>query len=223
MMKKPVIDYKNFRLSQINTPEYSHLRLLLGWVVYFAFYFLTESLIAPEDCYIVHCRLDDIIPFHEIFVIPYVFWYGLIIYSLSYFALYNIQSFRNLSYYIIITQAVAVFIYILFPTRQELRPELFPRDNFLTSCVAFLYRIDTSTGVCPSLHVAISGGIVSVWCKEKDVSPFWKGFIIIAAVLICLSTMFIKQHSAVDVFAAILLCLLAEWCIFGKKQQKNGI
>ncbi len=217
-MKKAVVNYRNFRLSQINTPEFSHLKLLFGWVVYFVFYFLTENLIAPKDCYSVHFWLDDIIPFHEIFVIPYVFWYGLIIYSLLYFMLYNIQSFRNLQKYIILTQAVAVFIYILFPTRQDLRPDIFPRDNFLTSCVAFLYRIDTNTGVCPSLHVAISGGIVSVWCKEKDVTLSWKGFIIIAAILICLSTMFIKQHSAVDVLAAIPLCLLAEWCIFRKQQ-----
>ncbi len=215
-MKKPVVDYRNFRLYKLNDPQFSHLKLLSGWLVYFAFYFLTENLIPPEACCSVHCWIDDAIPFHEAFVIPYVGWYGLIVFSLVYFGLYNIDSFKNLSKYIIITQVVAVVAYIVFPTRQDLRPEVFPRDNLLTSLVALLYRVDTNTGVCPSLHVAYSLGIASVWVKEKDVKKIWKALVVFAVVLICLSTMFIKQHSAVDFFAALPVCLLAEWIVFGK-------
>lgn len=44
-MKKPVVDYRKLRLSNIRTPEYSHLLLLLGWVGYFLLYFLTENFI----------------------------------------------------------------------------------------------------------------------------------------------------------------------------------
>ncbi len=221
-MKKPVVDYRTFRLSKLNDPAFSHLKLLFGWVVYFTFYFLTENLIPAENCYPVHCWLDDVIPFHEGFLIPYVFWYGLIVFSLIYFGLYNISSFQNLSKYIIITQAVAMVAYILFPTRQDLRPEVFPRDNFLTSCVALLYSLDTNTGVCPSLHVAYSMGIASVWLKEKGVSIIWKILVVLAVALICLSTMVIKQHSAVDFFAALPVCLLAEWLVFRKKPCNNA-
>ena len=42
-MKNPVVDYREFRFSKINDPSYSHLKLLLGWVVYFILYFLTDS------------------------------------------------------------------------------------------------------------------------------------------------------------------------------------
>lgn len=217
-MKKPVVDYRQFRLSKINTPEFSHLKLLWGWVVYLALYLLTENLIPAENCYPVHSVLDDLIPFCEVFVIPYVFWYGLIVFSVVYFALYNVQSFKYLSKYIIITQLVAMAIYIIFPTRQDLRPVLdtIPRDNVFLDVVQLLYAADTNTGVCPSLHVAYSIGIASVWLKEKGVHPIWKVLVVIAAVLICLSTMFIKQHSAVDFFAALPVCLLAEILVFGK-------
>ena len=213
-MKKPVVDYRKFRLSEIHKPEYSHLKLLLGWVGYFILYFLTENLIPAETCYSVHSVLDDWIPFYEGFLIPYVFWYALIVISLGYFLLYHVDSFKRLQTYIIITQVVAMAAYILFPTRQDLRPEVFPRDNFLTQCVALLYRLDTNTGVCPSLHVAYSIGIASVWTKEKGVSVLWKAFVVVAVILICLSTMFIKQHSAVDFFAAIPVCLLAEVIVY---------
>ena len=216
-MKKPVVDYRKFRLSRLNEPQFSHLKLLLGWVGYFILYFLTENLIPAENCTPVHTFLDDLIPFHEAFIIPYTFWYLLIVISLLYFLLYNVDSFKKLQTYIIITQVCAMAVYILFPTRQNLRPEVFPRDNFLTDCVALLYRMDTNTGVCPSLHVAYSMGIASVWTKEKGVSVWWKAFVVVAVILICLSTMFIKQHSAVDFFAALPICLLAEMILYGKR------
>lgn len=217
-MKKPVIDYRSFRLSRLNEPQFRHLKLLYGWIGYFALYFLTENIIPPERCYSVHMFLDDLIPFCEWFLIPYVFWYALIVFSLGYFLLYDIPSFKALQKYIIITQVTAMAVYILFPTRQDLRPDFFVRDNFLTRCIAILYSVDTNTGVCPSLHVAYSIGIASVWLKKHDAHWLWKCFVVIAVVLICLSTMFIKQHSAVDFFAAIPVCLLAEWLVFRKKK-----
>lgn len=213
-MKPPVVDYRAFRLSKLHTGEYAHLKLLLGWVGYFLLYFLTENLIPVESCHVIHCALDDRIPFCEWFLIPYVFWYLLIVISLGYFLLYDIDSFRKLQSYIIVTQVVAMAVYILYPNCQNLRPVEFPRDNFLTRCIHLIYTVDTNTGVCPSLHCAYSIGIASVWLKARDVSPIWKGFLIVAVILICLSTMFIKQHSALDFLAALPVCLLAEILVY---------
>lgn len=218
-MRKPVVDYRKFRLHKLNDPQFSHLWLLLSWVGYFVFYFLTENLIPAENCRPVHCFLDDIIPFCEVFIIPYVFWYALIVISLGWFLLYDVESFKKLQTYIIITQIVAMACYILIPTRQDLRPEVFPRENVFTGIVAALYAFDTSTGVCPSLHVAYSLGIASVWLRQKEASKGWKAFVVIAVILICLSTMFIKQHSAVDVLAAIPVGLLAEFLLYGRKRR----
>ncbi|MBR5010988.1 MAG: type IV secretory system conjugative DNA transfer family protein, partial [Clostridia bacterium] len=91
----------------------------------------------------------------------------------------------------------------------------FANSNIFTAIVGFLYTFDTPTGVCPSLHVAYSLGIASAWVKEKGVSKWWKSFVVFAVIMICLSTMFIKQHSAVDFFAALPVCLLAEIFAFG--------
>ena len=222
-MKKPVVDYRQFRLKKIHEPQYRHLLLLLGWIGYFILYFLTENLIPAERCTPVHMWLDDVIPFCEWFLIPYVFWYLLIVISLGYFLLYNVDSFRRLQIFIIVTQVVAMVIYILFPSRQDLRPTEFARDNFLTRCIGLLYSADTNTGVCPSLHVAYSIGIASVWVREKGAHVLWKGFVVVAVILICLSTMFIKQHSAVDFFAALPVCLLAELIVYGKDYRAKWL
>ncbi len=215
-MKKPVVDYRNFRFSKLNTPEFSHLKLLAGWIVYFTLYLLTENLILRENCFVVHSVVDDIIPFCEVFIIPYVLWYLLVAGSLLYFALYNVDSFRKLQIMIIFTQVVAMTVYIVFPNMQNLRPVEFPRDNFLTHCVKFLYNADTNTNVCPSLHVGYSLVIASVWLKEKGIKRLFKAFIVVFVILVCLSTMFIKQHSFLDFVAAVPMCLAAEVLVYGK-------
>ena len=218
-MRKPVVDYRNLRFHNINTPEFSHLKLLLGWVGYFILYFLTENLIPAENCHIIHSPLDDLIPFNEFFVIFYVGWYVLIVGSLLYFALYNVDSFKKLQTYIIITQIIAMAVYIIYPNRQDLRPEVFPRENVATWILGILYAFDTNTGVCPSLHVGYSLGIVSTWLREKNVPKWVRIAIAFWCGVICISVAFVKQHSVADIFAAIPMCLFAEWFVFFRKKK----
>lgn len=220
-MKQPVVDYKSFRFSRLNEPQYSHIKLLASWLVYFAFYFLTENLIPADRCHPMHCVIDDLIPFREGFVIFYVSWFLLIIISLLYFFRYDIQSFRDLSWFIIITQIVAMAVYIVYPNRQDLRPETFADRNVFTWVLSFIYAFDTPTGVCPSLHVAYSIGIGSAWLKKKDASPVWKAVLVVWIVMICLSVMFVKQHSAVDVLCALPLGLLAELIVYRKRYFRH--
>ena len=153
-MKKPVVDYRNFRLSKINEPEYRHLWLLLGWVGYFLAYFLTEHLIPLENCHLIHSRLDDMIPFREEFVIFYVYWYFLVFGTLLYFILYNVESYSRVSIYIIVTQVVATIVYIVYPNVQDLRPAEGISDHFLQL-----------------LHISLSFPVFSFRQDEKSPAP----------------------------------------------------
>ena len=215
-MKKPAVDYRKFRISKLNSPEFSHLKLLSGWILYFILYIITENFIPQKECYIVHSPLDDMIPFCEFFIIPYVAWYLLVAWTLIYFALYNVEGFKKLMVFFIITQISAMVIYTILPNRQDLRPDVFPRDNFLTDAVKFLYKIDTDTNVCPSMHVGFSLAITSAWLKEKGVSKLWKAFVVASLVIVCLSISFIKQHSVIDAWAAFGLCAIVEIIVYRK-------
>lgn len=218
-MRQPVIDYRKLRLSNIHSPQFRHLELLLGWVGYFILYMLTENLIPPENCHPIHCALDDLVPFCEWFVLFYVSWYALIVVSLGWFLLYDVDSFKKLQTYIIVTQVIAMAVYILYPSRQDMRPETFPRENFCTWLLGIIYGFDTSTGVCPSLHVGYSLGIISTWLREKQASRAWKGIVTVWCLIICISVVFVKQHSVVDIFAALPMCAFAEWFTFYRKKK----
>ena len=215
-MKPQRIDYSGFSLKKLNDPRFSHLKLLAGWIVYFLLYLLTENLIPPERCHVIHCRLDDLIPFNEFFLFFYCGWFLLVAGSLLRTLLTDADRFRKLQTFIMITQAIAMACYIIYPSRQDLRPEVFPRENILTALMRFIYTFDTSTGVCPSLHVGYSLGILSVGLKDDTLSRTKKVLLTLFVLMICASVCFVKQHSAVDVLAALPMCLIAECLVYGK-------
>lgn len=217
-MRKPVIDYRQLRLKELSSPQYRHLLWLLGWVVYFALYFLTENLIPESICHDVSLPIDRKIPFCEWFVLAYVGWYVLIVWSLGYFALYNIRYFKGLQQFIIVTQAVAMVCYILYPSTTGTLRQMcdVDRENIATWILGIIQSADTPTGVCPSLHVAYSLGIASTWLKEKQASKWTKLFVVLACLVICASVVFVKQHAFIDIIAAIPVCILAEVLVYGK-------
>ena len=90
--------------------------------------------------------------------------------------------------------------------------------------MGFIYSFDTPTGVCPSLHVAYSIAIISVLGKDRDISRVVKTLLTVLVIMICLAVCFVKQHSFVDVVAALPVCLLGEAIVFGGywKQKLRG-
>ena len=223
-MRHPVVDLRAFRLSKINDSQYSHLKYLLGWVGYLTFYFLTENLIPVEQCHVIHMPLDDMIPFCEIFLIPYLAWFLELIFMTFYTVLYDIKTFRCFTKFIIITYSAALIIYMIYPTCQNLRPASFERNNVLTQFLQFVYAFDTNTNVCPSIHVL---GALGVWFASKKLARFqslgWKLFWQFLTVLVCLSTVFLKQHSILDILAALPIAFIAYIVCFADRREKQWL
>ena len=64
--------------------KYPHWRLLLYWPVFGLLFLLAERGNLSATYYQMHCALDDKIPFCELFLLPYLFWFvymiGMVIY-----------------------------------------------------------------------------------------------------------------------------------------------
>lgn len=215
----PAVDYRNFRLNKLNTAEYNHLWYLLIWPCYLSRYFLVEALNPAEVYHVIHSPLDDLIPFQEIFLIFYVLWYVSIVGMHLYLALYDVESFRKYSKFLIISFSISTVIFLVYPSCQNLRPTEFPRDNILTKIVGLLYTIDTNTNVFPSEHAIGALAVLAAAINTKSLRSPGKitGFAILA-VLISVSTVFLKQHSILDVFAALPICAVAYWFCYRKRE-----
>ena len=202
-------DLRNFRFSRLNTPEYSHLRLLLYWPGYGLLFSFVERGYNPGGYIVMHCALDDYIPFCEFFLIPYLFWFVYLAGSVAYTLFLDVDSFKKEMKFIMFTYSFTILVYFICPTCQHLRPAEFARDNILTRFIAGFYAFDTNTNVCPSLHVIGSfAALFGLWNAPRFQSRPCRAANVIVCILICISTVFMKQHSVLDVLAALPVCII---------------
>lgn len=212
--------YKDFNLKNIISPKYRHLFLLLFWPVYLTLFVFTEKYVTP--IYNVYCGVDDLIHFCEFFVIPYVLWYALLAFISIYTLLFDVPSFIKFYLFLTVTCIITFAIYIIFPNEQNLRPDTFARDNIFVDVMKNLYAIDTNTNVCPSIHVIFSIGMLfTMWNSKHFSSTLWRTVSIIVTVLICLATVFLKQHSVIDIFVGLALSAAVFPFVFLKRTNKN--
>lgn len=211
--------YRDLKFKTITSVKYRHLFLLLFWPVYLTLFVLTEKYVTP--IYNVYSPLDDFIPFCELFVIPYVLWYAFLAFVSIYTLFFDIPSFKKFYTFLCVTSVITFAIYILFPNMQNLRPDTFVRDNILVDVMKNLYEVDTNTNVCPSIHVVFSIGMLfTLWNSKHFRSALWRTVSVVITTLICLATVFLKQHSVIDIFAGVLLSVVAFPFVFLKEKSK---
>ena len=211
------VDLKGFRLKKISEPQYRHFWLLLFWPIYYLRYFLVEALNpAGSLCHVMHSALDDLIPVCEIFLIPYSLWMVLLLAMTVFTMLYDVDTFRKYMKFLMITITVSTTVFLVYPTCQNLRPEQFERDNLFTWILGIVYRMDTNTNVCPSEHVIGAMALLAAAFHSSFLSDkAWKKVLwVLSMILVSLSTVFLKQHSILDVLYALPLCLAAYFLAF---------
>lgn len=181
--------------------------------VYFPIFALLEMYRQPE--YFVHCWLDDVIPFNEYFIIPYVMWFAFVPGMLIFFLRRSRADYIKCCKIIYGGMSICLLIYWMFPTGLMLR-EPVENTNIFAVCVNLLRGLDTPTNVCPSIHVSSTVGICLVLFRSRELARYkkLKLFAAVLGVLICLSTMLLDQHSAIDVLCgfalSFVLCAFVE-------------
>lgn len=175
----------------------------------------------------IHCFVDDWIPFQEIFVIPYMLWFfyvaAVIIYL--YFQREHLEDYYHCIITLLLGMSTCLLIYYLFPNEQNVRPAHFAHPNIFTDIVSFIYASDTKTNVLPSIHVYNSVAIHVALATSHNFRnrKAWKNASLILCVLICFSTMFLKQHSFLDVITGLLVYVIYYFLVYrclGKRKAK---
>ncbi len=205
--------HKNFLLSDLCTKQYRHILMLLYWPI-FGMVFWTMEFMPWRTYHSVESVLDALVPFNEWFVIPYFFWFIYIIGSIVYFFFRDKTAYIKYMWFVIITYSITLIVYAIYPTSQPLRPEV-TGEGILFDVIRWLYGYDTNTNVCPSLHVIGSFAVMFAAIHSESIKSISiKIIYIIAAVLICASTVFIKQHSVIDLFWGTVVSVVAYPFVF---------
>ena len=219
-IRQPVVDYRKLRPGNLNSPQFEHLKMLAYWPLFGALFYYAERFYPVAEYYVMYHPIDDMIPFNELFVIPYIFWFVYLIGIHIYTLLYDVDAFKKLMKYIMITYTAGLVIFFLFPTCQMLRPQIMPRDNLLTRFMTDFYSFDTHTNVCPSLHVVGSMAVMyTAWNAKGLQSSKCKTAFAVMTFLISISTVFLKQHSVIDVIAGLIICVITYPVCFKEKDE----
>ncbi|MCI9018986.1 MAG: phosphatase PAP2 family protein [Lachnospiraceae bacterium] len=197
--------------------KYRHALVLLYGLIYMPWFIWLESR-ANLPYHVIHVRLDDLIPFSEVFIVPYLLWF---VYVAAVFVYLFFQFDKKKEFYqycIFLFTGMTLFLVVstVYPNGHLLRPASFERHNIFTFAVQMLYRTDTATNIFPSIHVFNSiAAHVAVAKNRKLGGNIWiRGGSFLLMVSIILATMFLKQHSVLDVIAGTLLGVLMEQLVY---------
>ena len=207
------------------TAENRRNLLLAGfWLLFGASFYALEWLVPARKYHVMYHPIDKLIPFCELFLIPYLFWFVFMVGAYFYTFFADPGAFRRMMMFTILTYGGGLLMFILYPTCQNLRPVVFERDNLLTQTMAWFYTCDTSTNVCPSLHVCGSMAAAFGFADTRRFSTkAWKTTIYIIALTICASTVFVKQHSIIDTVFGFMFCGYAWLLVYGRTSRVSRL
>ena len=201
--------------------KYRHAWVLLYGFIYMPWFIYLEKR-TDVHYFLIHSPLDDYIPFVEYFIVPYLLWFAFVAGAAGYFFFTDKTGFYRLSAFLIVGMTFFLFLCTVFPNGLNLRPATFARDNIFVELVKHVYATDTPTNVLPSIHVFNSLGVcIAIWHSEalKKHRKIQYGAYLLA-VLIILSTVFLKQHSVTDVIAAFALACVIYPFVYATQEKK---
>ena len=144
-----------------------HAFLLLYFCIYFPWFHHLERTVTTHF-HVIHTALDDLIPFCEYFIVPYLLWFGYVAWAVGYFYFKNKDEYFKLCAMLFTGMTVFLVISTIYPNGHYLRPAYFEHNNIFIQLVKWLYATDTPTNLFPSVHVFNSIAVnIAVWHSDN--------------------------------------------------------
>lgn len=205
------------KLSKL-IPAYAAIPLLICVIFNFSVYLGTRMITqGKETVYLdMTTAADNVVPvipaFTVIYFGCYIFW---IVNYIKICRLGKEHCYRYLFADLMGKMICAVF-YLALPTT-NVRPVI-EGTGIFNEMLRFLYTIDSADNLFPSIHCLVSWYCYCGLRGQKSVSKFYRGFSLVFALAVCLSTLTTKQHVIADVAAGVAFAELT-WQI---SRRVNG-
>ena len=194
--------------------------LLLIYLI--AAYILPEKLII-DNYTSTAIPLDDKIPFFAPAVAFYVLWFPLTFFTGLWLMFRDARNFPRYMIALTICMTVSGAIYLLWPNGQDLRPDLSQPRGLFEWMLSGLYDIDTNTNVLPSLHVSCTAAVIACIWTTPGVRRVWpRCAVTLLGLLVASSTVFVKQHAILDLFAGAALGVVSVLIAFAVYPGRKG-
>ena len=184
-------------------PKYGYIPVIICLVWNILVYNISRIFTDRLSHYDFSTKFDDIIPFVPSFIVIYILSY--LLWVIGFFVF--IKESRSLCNEIfaaeLIAKTVCFLFFIIVPTEMK-RADVGQADGLFNWLINLTYFSDEPNNLFPSIHCMESWLCFrgAMRCKKTNSAYTFVWFIL--AVLICVSTVFVKQHVFVDIFAGIL-------------------
>lgn len=204
--------------------KYKHAWVFLYGLIYMPWFYYLEQHVT-KNFHVIYVPIDDKIPFIEIFIIPYYLWFPFMGVAVLYLFFKDKDEFYKVIKFLVIGMTVFLVFSTIYPNGQTLRPSTFERDNIFVDLVKGLYKADTPTNIFPSIHVYNTVGVFIALRASKHLQG--KTWIqignLIMTVSIILSTVFLKQHSILDMLGAFIIAAPAYYVSYVRCSVKAHV
>ncbi|MFI5368934.1 MAG: phosphatase PAP2 family protein [Spirochaetia bacterium] len=163
----------------------------------------------------LNTALDNLIPFAPEWAIFYLYlFYPVSVLTMAWFAFIEYRRGISLAFSLVLINLAADLVYVVFPVttdiyREALLAHPLAGNPFAAAMYAH-FGSDPSFNCFPSLHAAVSVICFYAWYRYARVKPNRITRVIaigmlIVAIGVVLSTLFVKQHYIADEIAGIIL------------------
>ncbi|MBI9009402.1 MAG: phosphatase PAP2 family protein [Tenericutes bacterium] len=211
------------------------LIIMLIWlfITYFGNQFYAEAAgIVGTDYSNIFLRFNELVPFLDWSIYPYIIAYpvwGLSVFIVAY---YSKDNFYNILSLVLITFFICGVWWFFFQSDVEswrVTSGLFLNGNYLTprtdlnfteSIVMWIYQSAGPRNALPSMHTLISWICIIGIRRDKKIPLSLVLFTWIMNVAIILSTQTTKQHYVIDMIASLVIAEATYWIIKDSKFSK---
>lgn len=194
--------------------KYSHIWVLSYYIVFLIWYFGLQA-IQNRPVIDIYTKFDAMIPFISWFIYPYIYWYLYVGGTICYFFFKNKKQFYQCVAFLFGGMTICLIIYTVFPNGYNHRPDIIDGQTLSMCLTRLIYSLDECQNVLPSIHVFNSLACMFALLKCQD-RQWVKYMAIGSTIIISLSTLFVKQHSILDVLSALLLSFVMYIVIYKK-------
>jgi len=184
---------------------YSVTRKTLGLILLVAFYtvgYLGINRINDfrNHYYDVSLWFEKDIPFVPYMIIGYSFVFLLV--AILFLVIDNMPDFWDMCIRFFNMSLLCFIIFLIFPVKMTLRPEVTMTDDWITELVCFYFWIDHPYNLFPSMHLSASF-FSAFYCMRKG--PVLGTITMIMALIVGVSVVLLKQHYIMDVVAGFVV------------------
>ena len=202
-----------------NMPRYARVLLLTSFALQIGSYYITMFFTVGEPR-VLTSRLDEMIPMVPVFIWVYLLAFPFWVWGLA--RAYNdsrelcVRTFTADA----LSKLVCVVVFILYPCTM-VRPEIDTIHGVGAWAVKIIYALDggkNPMNLLPSMHCYLSVMVCipmfSKWAARPTGARL-KVFFCVFALLICASTLLVKQHVMIDLVTGVALAPVCWWAALG--------